>query len=438
MVTANTQSRDHSRSKALMEEARRYSPGGIHSSIRKMPLDTVFERAEGAYMWDVDGNRYVDYNAAFAAIILGHAYPRIDQAVTDAVQKLDLVSIGTTEHEIALNRKIVEHVPSAEMSLLCNTGSEATYHAIRLARAFTGRADLIKFQGCYHGWHDYLLMNVLSPAEKIGHKDPGSAGMLAEAVDHTTVLDFNDLEGVEAALRTRKYAAVILEPIGHNMGCVLPTDRFAQGLRRICDETGTILIFDEIITGFRHSLGGYQETLGVTPDLTTLGKAISNGYPCAVVAGKRELMMQFATAGGPVYFAGTHNAHTMGTVAALATIAELEDGKVYKHLFELGDYLRDGLQEIASRLGTPMLAAGYGSIFVPYFMDPDLGPPQNYTDVVMRNNAEKDMAFRLAMIEQGIFMFPRPGRRNCLTAAHTRADLDLTLEIAQDVLQKLR
>lgn len=430
------QSRDHSQSAARMKEARRYSPGGVHSSIRAVSFDVVFDRAQGAYVWDVDNNCYLDYSAAFAAIILGHAHPRVDQAVFDAIRKLDLVGMGTSEHEIRLARKIVEHVPSAEMALLCNTGSEATYHAVRLARAVTNRFRIIKFQGCYHGWHDYLLMNVRSPAEKIGHKDLLSAGMLPETVNNTTVLGFNDLKSVEAALRTREYAAVILEPIAHNMGCVLSTDEFATGLRHLCDETGTILIFDEVITGFRHSLGGYQEKLGVNPDLTTLGKAIANGYPCAALAGKEELMMQFATAGGTVHFSGTHNAHPMGAVAGAATIVELEDGRVHKHIFALGDYTREGIRKIASQLGIPMFVAGYGSIFVPYFMDPELGPPQSYTDLLC-SDIEKDEAFRRALVERGVLVFPRPMTRMTLTAAHTYEDIDLTLEIVKDVLRSM-
>lgn len=435
---SQNQAKTRSRSRALMEEARRYTPGGVHSSIRRMPVDIVLNRADGAYLWDVDGNRYVDYNAAFAAIILGHSHPGVDQAVAREVQGLDLAGLGTTPHEIALNRTLVTHVPSAEMSLLCNSGSEATYHAVRLARAYTGRDHLLKFQGCYHGWHDYLLVNVLSTADKIGTKDPASTGMLPEAIARTSVLDFNDLEGASSALRTRKFAAVILEPIAHNMGCVVGTEPFLRGLRELCNETGTILVFDEVISGFRHGMGGYQAVVGVTPDLTTLGKAMSNGYPCAAIVGKQELMLQFATAGGPVFFAGTHNGHTAGTVAALATIAELENGEIHKQLFDLGDRLCAGLSEVASRVGVPMRVEGYGSVFTPYFVDPDRGPLQNYTQLVQRNDDAKDMRFRLALIERGILVFPGPRRRWCITAAHTRADVDLTLNVAEEVLRTLR
>ena len=228
MTTPSISTLDHTRSSAKMAEARLVTPGGINTSIRKIPIDIVFERAEGAYLWDVDGNRYLDYHAAFGPPILGHSHPAVNAAVIDAIQRLDLTGSGTSQYEIDVARKIVEHVPSAELVHLCNTGSEATYHALRLARAHTGRHKLVKFQGTYHGSHDYLLMNILSPAEKIGQKDPASTGMLPAAIENTTVLDFNDLDAVEQELRTRAYAAIILEPIPHNMGCVLPTQACCQ------------------------------------------------------------------------------------------------------------------------------------------------------------------------------------------------------------------
>ena len=437
MKTMGSQSRIPSQAAAQMDEARRYTPGGVHSSIRAVSFDLVFDRAEGAYLWDVENNRFIDYSAGFAAVILGHVDPGVDQAVVETMRGLGLVGMGTNRHEVALSRKIVECVPSAEMTLLCNTGSEATHHAVRLARTVTGRRKLVKFQGCYHGWHDYVLMNVRSSAEMLGRKDPLSAGMLPEALENTTVLPFNDQESMENTLRTGEYAAVIIEPIAHNMGCVMPDPAYIDHLRRVCDETGTILIFDEIITGFRHGLGGYQEKLGVLPDLTTLGKALANGYPCAAIAGKRELMMQFATGGGTVHFSGTYNAHPVGVAAAIATIAALEDGRVYQHLFELGDYMRNALTEIAARLGIPMLVAGYGSIFVPYFMDPADGLPQRYEDL-LRGDLEKDEAFRRALVERGILVFPRPMTRMTMMAAHSRADVDETLSVIEEILAEMR
>ena len=361
----------------------------------------------------------------------------MDAAVAGAVHKLDLMGLGTSEYEIAMARKIVEHIDSVDMVAICNTGSEATHHAIRLSRKATGRQKIIKFQGCYHGWHDYVLMNVVNPPEMLGKKMQHSGGMLDVVADYTTIVNYNDLEGLEQALKTKEHAALLVEPIAHNMGCVMMTDEFAHGMRRLCTETGTVLIYDEVITGFRHGLGGYQEKVGIVPDLTTLGKAMSNGYPCAAVGGQAELMNNFLAAGGTVYFSGTLNAHPLGTVATVATISELEKPQFYERLFALGDHLRDGFCEIADRLGIPMVVAGYGSISVPYFRDPELGLPWTYTDL-LSCDTETDMAFRSAMVERGMLMYTQPRSRLVLTAAHTRDDVDQMLEAAEDVLQGLR
>lgn len=432
-----SQIQSHRHSIDLMDESSKYTPGGVHSSLRKISIDMVFKRAHGPYIWDVDDNRYLDYNAAFAAILLGHTHEVIDRAVAEAVSQLDCTSLGTTEDEIAVSKKIVEHVPSAELALICNSGSEATYHALRLSRAYTTRMKILKFQGCYHGWHDYVLMNVHSPADKLGKKDPVSAGMLPEAVEYTTVLEINDLEALAKALRTCEFAAVILEPVLHNVGCLIPTIEFLQGMRDLCTETGTVLIFDEVITGFRHGLGGYQARIGITPDLTTLGKAMANGYPCAAIAGNRELMTLFATSGGPVYFAGTHNAHPVTTAATKATIAELEKGEAYEHMFAMGKYFRTELTAIAQRLGIPMIVTGYGSIVAPLFMDPELGLPKNYRELLC-SETDIDQNFRLGLIERGVFVYPRARRRITLTAAHTKEDIDFTLQAAEDVLRELK
>lgn len=431
-----SQTHSYHQSIDLMSEASKYTPGGVHSSLRKLSIDMVFKRAHGAHIWDVDDNRYIDYNAAFAAILLGHTHEVIDRAVADAVSQLDCTSLGTTEDEITVSKKIVELFPSADMALICNSGSEATYHALRVSRAYTRRMKILKFQGCYHGWHDSVLMNIHTPLDKLGMKDLPCAGMLPEAVDYTTVLEINDLDTLSAALRTREYAAVILEPVLHNVGCLFPTKEFHQGMRDLCTETGTVLIFDEVITGFRHGLGGYQAHIGIKPDLTTLGKAMTNGYPGAAIAGSRELMMMFATGGGPVYFAGTHNAHPVTTAATNATIAELAKGEVYKHMFSMGEYLRTELAAIGQRLGIPMMVIGYGSILAPLFMDPQLGLPQNYREL-LRSDTDIDQNFRLGLIERGVFVYPRARRRITLTAAHTQEDTDYTLQAAEDSLREL-
>ncbi len=420
---------------SLFQRATAVTPGGVNSGTRGLPEPIVWKDAEGAYMVDAEGKRYLDYHAAFGPIVLGHNHPAVNAAVAQAMTQVDLTGAGTTELEIRLAEKVVEHLPSAEMALIFGAGSEATYMAQRLARAVTGRVKLVKFQGCFHGWHDYLLMNVISPPEKIGQKDPASAGMLPEAIDNTLVLPFNDSDALEQLVTTRGHeiAAIILEPIPHNIGCVLPKDEFVQALRRVCDERGIVLIFDEVITGFRHGLGGYQETLGVTPDLTTMAKAIANGYPCAVLAGRRDLMMRFSSAGGDVMVAGTYNGHPVATAAALATIAELEDGTVYKRIFRLGEKARRGMQEIADRLDISMTVAGYGSVFVPYFMT---GAINRYADL-LHNNTEADTFFRSEMTRRGVFMLPMAMKRNHVSAAHTDADIDRTLNVAEDVLREM-
>ena len=420
---------------SLFERALAVTPGGVNSGTRGLADPIVWERAEGAYICDAEGAPYLDYHAAFGPIILGHNHPAVDKAVAEAITRIDLVGVGTTELEIRLAEKVVQHVPSAEMALIFGSGSEATYMAQRLARAVTGRKKLVKFQGCFHGWHDYLLMNIISAPDKIGQKDPASAGMLPEAIENTIVLPFNDREAVEHTVKTQgdDIAAIILEPIPHNIGCVLPRADFVRTLRRLCDEQGIVLIFDEVITGFRHGLGGYQEKLGINPDLTTMAKAIANGYPCAVLAGREDLMMRFSSAGGDVFVAGTYNGHPVATAAALATIAELEDGTVHERIFRLGDKARRGMQEIADRLDIDMTVAGYGSVFVPYFMS---GAITRYADL-LRNNTEADTMFRREMIKRGVFMLPMAMKRNHVSAAHTDADIDRTLSSAEDVLKEM-
>jgi glutamate-1-semialdehyde 2,1-aminomutase len=395
----------------------------------------AFVRANGAYLTDADGREYVDYHAAFGPLILGHNHPRVNAAVAEAMGRLDIIGAGVTDIEVELAELLSRHIPCAERTLLTNSGSEATYAAIRLARAVTGRSKLIKFQGTYHGWHDAVLMNVISPPEKIGQYDPLSLGMLPEVVEKTIILPFNDIEAAAETLTRHadEIAAVIIEVIPHNIGCVMPRREFLQSLRDLTRQHGVVLIFDEVITGFRHALGGYQSIVGVTPDLSTFAKAMANGYPIATLAGRAELMDRFGPGGG-VLFAGTYNGHAVGVSAALATIAELEDGAVHAHCFSLAQAAADGLTKIAEDLSIPMHVARFGSVFVPYFMEP--GPIETYTDLFRNNNA-RDVWFRRTMCEHGIFMIPTAMKRNHVSAAHTRADIDRTLEVARVVLSAM-
>ncbi len=411
-------------------------PGGVNTSLRRIVPPLVFARAQGAIITDVEGREYLDYHAAFGPVLLGHNFEAVNQRVRDAMQRLDLVGVGVTDLEIALARKICAHVPSAEKVLFCNSGSEATYQAIRLARAVTGRKKIIKFQGCYHGWHDAVALNVISPAEKLGRQDLLSAGSLPEVTNATIVCRFNDLDDVERAIRENpgEIAAIILEPIPHNIGCVLPKPGFLEGLRELTRWHGILLIFDEVVTGFRHHLGGYQKICGVIPDLTTLGKSMANGYPIAALCGRRELMDRFNThPEGDVFFAGTYNGHPIGCAAALATLEVLETQPVHEHIFRLGERMRSGLQEIVERLGIRATVAGFGSIFVLYFME---GPIESYEDL-LRNDSERFLAYRRKLIERGIFELPLNLKRNHISFSHTEAQIEHSLQVAEDVLREL-
>jgi glutamate-1-semialdehyde 2,1-aminomutase len=417
----------------LLDAAARHIPGGVNTCRRRSTPQLCFRRGQGAYLWDLEGRRYVDFHAAYGAILLGHADPYVNARVAEAIEPGVLFGVGVTHAEAALAAKLAEHVPSAEQSVICNSGSEATYHAIRLARGVTGRDRIIKFQGCYDGFHDYVLRNVLSAPERVGRRDPHSAGMLDAAVDATLVCRFNDLDDVRAAFAANpeRIAAVIAEPIAHNSPGIMPADGFLEGLRALCDEHGALLIFDEVITGFRHGIGGYQAIAGVTPDLTTLGKALGNGFPVAVVAGRREHLERFTTtADGDVHYGGTYNGNAVAVAAALAVIERLEDGAVHEHIFRLGERMRTGLREIAARAGVPAVVSGYGSLFVLCFME---GPLRSYEDV-LRNDTALFGRYRRELVARGVFEMPENLGRSHISAAHTDQDVDRALEAAEQAL----
>ena len=421
-------------SEQLLDEAARFIPGGVNTCRRRSEPRVCFRRGAGAYLWDLGGRRYVDYHAAYGAIFLGHSHPAVTERVTAATRETVLFGVGVTEAEVALARKLAEHVPSVEHSVVCNSGSEATYHAIRLARGVTGRELIVKFQGCYDGFHDYVLRNVLSEPDRVGRRDPHSAGMLRAAVDATLVCRFNDLEDVERAFATRpeEIAAVIVEPVAHNSPGLLPQPGFLQGLRALCDREGALLIFDEVITGFRHHIGGFQAVCGVMPDLTTLGKAMGNGFPIAAIGGPARYLERYTTtADGDVHYGGTYNGNAVGVEAALATIAELEDGSVHERVFRLGRRMREGLAEIARRAGVPAVVGGYGSLFVLCFME---GPLRSYEDV-LRNDTELFLRYRRELVARGVFEMPESLGRSHISAAHTDDDVDRSLQVAEEALR---
>jgi glutamate-1-semialdehyde 2,1-aminomutase len=405
-------------------------PGGVNSGQRRVPglEELVIAATSGATFTDGDGNTYTDYHAAFGPPLLGHNDPDVDAAVAATARSVGLMGVGVSEVEVELAERICELVPSAERVLLTETGSEATFHALRVARAATGRRHVIKFQGCYHGWHDSVAMNVISLPENVGKKDPLSKGVLPEVVDATIVCRFNDADDVERALTDHDVAAIILEPIPHNIGAVLPKPGFLERLRELATTHGAVLVFDEVITGFRHGLGGFQSIAGVTPDLTTLGKAMGNGWPVSALAGKADLMEMFSTTPGrPAFFAGTFNGHPPTVAAALATIDKLQREPVHEHVFALGERTRQGLRELYARLGVPVWVSGFGSVFVTYFLE---GEPSSYDDL-LANDVELFTGYRRELMKHGIFELPLNLKRSHFSYAHTDDDVDRLLEATE-------
>jgi glutamate-1-semialdehyde 2,1-aminomutase len=423
---------------ALATRGRRVIPGGVNSAQRQVPglENLVVTATRGATFTDDRGRIFTDYHAAFGPPLLGHNDPDVDRAVSEAASRVDNMGIGVTPVEIELAEKLAELIPSVERVLLTMTGSEATFHAIRLARAVTGRRYLIKFQGCYHGWHDAVAMNVISTGERVAGKDLLSAGIVPEVADATLVVPFNDVVAVERALQEHAgdVAAIILEPIAHNIGAVLPLPGFLERLRELATRHGSVLIFDEVITGFRHGLGGYQKVAGVTPDLTTLGKAMANGWPISALGGKADLMEQFnTTPGRPAFFAGTFNGHPAMTAAALATIKKLESQPVHEHVFRLGERIRSGLREVLPEFDVPAVVSGFGSVFVTYFLD---GPVERYDDL-LANDAALFTGYRLAQMEHGVFELPLNLKRSHVSYAHTDADVDRLLEATRQAIRTM-
>ncbi len=428
---------NYPRSEAILSRNARFIPGGVVSTNRAVDPPIVFEKAEGAWMWDVEGNKYLDYHAAFGPYVLGHG----DASVNDAVRKViddkrSLFGSGTTELEGRLGEIVCGAVPFVDSIQVLNTGSEATYQALRLARAATGRSHIIKPQGGYHGWHNDVACNLMTPLEVVGKRRvaeeypflPISAGIPEEHSRLVHIVNFNDLESVEVMCQRYPIAALITEPILQNIGVVHPLPGYLEGLRRLADRYGFVLIFDEVKTGFRHALGGYSAISGVHPDLVVYGKAIANGYPIAVIAGKRELMDLFISpdASKRVLLAGTYNAHPVPTAAAIATIERLaeDDGAVYRHLEALGARMQVGLEEILRKDGTAAVVARQGSAFCLYFMD---HLPVDWHDVAGNHDAALDGRLREMLLSHGVYFFQLPMKQCSLSAAHTEADVDATL-----------
>ena len=434
-------------SQQILQHNRKFIPGGVVSVNRATQPELTFVRAEGASMWDADGNRYIDYHAAFAPYFLGHNDPDVTDAVLQAIDsKTSLFGSGTTVLEGELAEAFCDCVPTADSVQLMNTGSEATAQAIRLARAATGRDHIIVVQGSYNGWHNDVSCNVMTPLSVLGERrSPGeypylsmSAGVPVAHQQLIHIVNFNDLDSVRYVCERYSIAAMITEPILQNIGIVKPQPAYLEGLRELADTYGFVLIFDEVKTGFRHAPGGYAQISGVTPDLATYGKAIANGYPMAAVAGKSELMNLFVDKDNTrrVLLAGTYNAHPVATAAAIATIRKLgrEHGEVYRHVDRLGEQMERGLQAIIRDIGITAVVARQGSAFCIYFMD---HLPVDWHDVAANHRFDRDSELRQKLIERGIYFFPAAAKQCSISYAHTEEDIRMTLECVRESLREM-
>jgi glutamate-1-semialdehyde 2,1-aminomutase len=418
----------------LHQRASKVIPGGVNSATRQIGAPYGFASAEGARMVDLDGNSYIDFHAAFGATLLGYRHPSVDGAVRKAIEESSLFGLGVTEAEVVFAEQVNSVMPSAEMVITTMSGSEANIQAIRLARAVTERDYIVKFQGCFHGSYDSVARNVISPPERAYKLDPLSKGIPRDTLDHTLIAEFNDLDDVAGLFASYpgQIAGVILEPVAHNVGCMVATDEFVLGLRKLTDDHQALLIFDEVITGFRHSLGGFQASCPVTPDLTSFGKGLGNGYAVAGLGGRRHLMNRFAVPQGDVLLAGTFNGNPVSMAAAIATIAVLrdEDPDFYSRTSGLAQRAREGLESIIKTLGIPAQVSSYGSVFAVYFLE---GEVRGYRDLLRNDNAAY-VEFHRRMTDRGMLMLPMSLKRNHVSGAHTAADIDAMLDCASDVL----
>ena len=437
----------HARSAEILRHNRQFIPGGVVSVNRAVQPEIVFVKGQGAYLWDADGDRYIDYHAAFAPHFLGHNDPYVNDAVTSVLQKAaSLYGSGTTELEGQLAELICRHIPAVESVQFLNTGSEATCQAIRLARAVTGRDHVVVMQGGYNGWHDDVSCNLMTPLHVIGPRvSPGeypyipiSAGIPPGHQELVHPINFNDLESVEYVCQKYPIAALITEPILQNIGIVKPDAGYLEGLRQLADRHGFILILDEVKTGFRHGIGGYAKIAGVTPDLVVFGKAMANGYPIAALGGKKRLMDWFVhpDPSKRVLLAGTYNAHPVPTAAAIATIERLlmNDGEVYRHVESLGQKMQRGLEKVLHTLGVEAIVARQGSAFCIYFMNHS---PRDWHDLASHHDFKFDEELRRKLIERGVYFFPVAAKQCSISFAHTTEDIEATLQQIQNQLSEM-
>ncbi|MBT2301555.1 glutamate-1-semialdehyde 2,1-aminomutase [Variovorax paradoxus] len=420
----------------LFERARAVIPGGVNSPVRAFRAvggtPRFVKRAQGAYFWDAADQRYIDYIGSWGPMILGHGHP----AVVDAVQRAvtEGFSFGApTEREIELAEAILALVPSMEMVRLVSSGTEAAMSALRLARGATGRKYIIKFEGCYHGHADALLVKAGSGLATFGH--PTSAGVPPEVVQHTLVLEYNNLAQLEEAftLHGHEIACLMIEAIAGNMNFVRASAAFAQRCRELCTKHGALLVFDEVMTGFRVGLQGAQGVLGITPDLTVLGKVIGGGMPLAAFGGPRAIMEQLAPL-GPVYQAGTLSGNPVATACGLATLKEVARPGFFDALSHKTRTLVDGLKSVAAAEGIAFSADSEGGMFGFFLLD---ALPQNYSTVMTTDNAKFNALFH-GLLERGIYIAPALYEAGFVSAAHSDEDIAATIEAARQIFKTLR
>ena len=420
-----------SRNQELFEQSQRVIPGGVNSPVRAFksvggtPL--FFQRGQGAYVWDADDKRYTDYVGSWGPMIAGHCHPDVVKAVQDAAAQ-GLGFGAPTAAELTLAELLCKLLPSLEMVRLVSSGTEATMTAIRLARGFTGRSRIIKFEGCYHGHSDGLLVKAGSGALTFGQ--PSSSGVPAEIAALTTVLDYNDTAGLERAFAQmgKEIAAVIVEPVAGNMNLVAPKPEFLQALRKLCTQHGAVLILDEVMTGFRVSLQGAQGYYHIKPDLVTLGKVMGGGLPAAAFGGRRDIMQCLAPL-GPVYQAGTLSGNPVAVAAGLATLKLVQAKGFYENLGKRAEQLTSGLTASAKKHGVPFCAQAVGGMFGLYFSKT---VPTSYAEV-MRGDKEAFNRFFHAMLEAGVYFAPSAFEAGFVSAAHTEADIAATIAAADKI-----
>lgn len=427
---------DMQKSEALFERAQQTIPGGVNSPVRAFKAvggtPRFITKADGPYMWDADGKRYIDYVLSWGPMVLGHNNAAIREAVIEAAGS-GLSYGAPTEAEILMAEKIRQLVPSMELVRMVNSGTEATMSSIRIARGYTGRNKIIKFEGCYHGHSDSLLVKAGSGALTLGV--PSSPGVPAETAQHTITVDYNNLDSVKAvfAEHADDIACIIVEPVTGNMNCILPEPGFLEGLRALCDEHGSVLIFDEVMTGFRVAQGGAQQRYGVTPDMTCLGKVIGGGMPVGAFGGKREIITHVAPT-GPVYQAGTLSGNPVAMAAGLAALSQLEDPQIFEQIFARTQRLADGMQALADKHGIALTTNVAGSMFGFFFTDEP--KVTNYKQAI-NCDQERFKIFYHGMLEQGVYLAPASYEAGFVSSCHDDAVIDATLEAVDTVFATL-